>query len=270
MGTTGFVAPTCEPTRTADTRWLAYGRWPLLRLRPDGPPDSSFSDDGRWVAPSTHTTGVGVAVDVRRDGQVVVAAEGSHAYGTTEGDMMIWQLTAAGTPDPAFSGDGFATIDFDGGAADYPSGMRLSGGKVVVAGSSSKNGKGSLAVARLTRRGRLDRTFSENGKRLWGLRGHDAVAHAVTVDGYGRVVVTGSLRARRTISETRYEHRVSWVIARFRSNGTLDDSFSGNGVARPMWETIQDWGQSVVEQPDGQLVFGGTIYGRHGILRLKP
>ena len=241
----------------------------VARLRPDGRRDSSFAGDGRWVAPGKDGLGSGVAVDVRPDGKVVVAAEGYTATVlTTAEDMMIWQLTESGARDRGFSGDGLAVINFDGGASDYPQAMRLSAGKVVVAGSSY-NRKNRLAVARLTRTGQLDRTFSEDGKRLWGPRGHDAAAHGMTVDGYGRVVVTGSLTTRRTASND-WERRISWVIARFRGDGTLDDSFSGNGVARPVWLSSEEWGQSVVRQPDGRLVFGGSINGGHGVLRLKP
>jgi uncharacterized delta-60 repeat protein len=91
--------------------------------------------------------------------------------------------------------------------------LRLSGGKVLAAGSS----RGDIALAMYDRRGRLDRSFGNDGK----LSLHPAGPKNQ------RLEAVGLVRQRDGKFLVAAE---DYFIARLKPNGTLDKTFSGDGV----------------------------------------
>ena len=96
------------------------------------------------------------------------------------------------------------------------------GGKLVVAGSTK--------VVRLLRNGKVDRAFGAGGSvAVPPLPGKSFVLADVAVDSLGRVVIAGS--ARPLPSSTTLDPLLSSaVVMRFNANGSLDQSFNGQGV----------------------------------------
>ena len=75
--------------------------------------------------------------------------------------------------DPSFSRDGRATVDFGYGPDIAYAVAHQSGGRILVAGQGTRNRyrtEHDFAFARFRRDGRLDRSFSGNGKRTVELR----------------------------------------------------------------------------------------------------
>ena len=101
------------------------------------PPDRSFGRRGRTTIDAGGSEEAALAL--RPDGRIVVA--GSTSVGR---DMLVARLRRDGSLDPAFGGDGRATVDF-AGSRDTALGLGLRGGRVVLAGSSDIQ----VAVARL-------------------------------------------------------------------------------------------------------------------------
>ena len=110
----------------------------VARLRRDGSLDPGF---GRRGLRRVGFGGDDFAFDMalRPDGRIVVAGRGGAGQG-----MAVARLRPGGALDPAFGGDGRATVDFAGGR-DTALGLGLRGGRVVLAGSSDIQ----VAVARL-------------------------------------------------------------------------------------------------------------------------
>ena len=153
----------------------------VARLRAIGELDPDFGGDGRVTLPGTSNAR---AVLVQpQDRKIVVAgtAVGSFA-------MTVTRLRPNGSPDPAFAGDGTATIGFPfvltTGAALQPD------GRIVVAGSSD----GDFAVARLNPTGSLDTTFGAGGEATVDF-GAATFAHAMALQPNGRIVVAGQKTA---------------------------------------------------------------------------
>src|SRR5688572_14831695 len=101
-------------------------------------------------------------------------------------------------------------------------------GKIVAVGERFRYGDAQdswlLAVARYLPDGRLDRSFSRDGLlSLDPAYGNDS-ASAVAIQADGKIVVAG-------VVEYRYRTEADFAVVRLRSNGTLDRSFSRDGLA---------------------------------------
>ena len=74
-----------------------------------------------------------------------------------------------------------------------------------------------------------------------------ASAYSIAIQPDGKAVVTGT----GFVGASSYDV----VVARFNANGTLDSSFSGDGVLTlDLSGGAADTGQSVIVQPDGKIV----------------
>jgi uncharacterized delta-60 repeat protein len=148
----------------------------VTRLRAIGELDPDFDGDGRVTLPGPFRAS---AVLVQPDRKILVA-------GTAAGfEMMtVTRLKPNGSPDPAFDGDGTATIEFD--AVLVTDAALQPDGKIVVTGSSN----GRFAVARLNADGSPDATFGTAGKAIVDF-GVATFGNAVALQANGRIVVAG-------------------------------------------------------------------------------
>jgi uncharacterized delta-60 repeat protein len=100
-------------------------------------------------------------------------------------------------------------------------------GRIVAAGFVQKGGDAQdsshFAVARYLPDGRLDPSFSRDGRATVDFGYGNDVAYAVGHQRGGRIVVAGQG------TRNRYRTEDDFAFARFRRNGRLDRTFSGDG-----------------------------------------
>src|SRR5262249_35451533 len=97
----------------------------VARLKKDGRLDNSFDGDGKQIirlegrirSPFAHWQGVkmdlaGIALEL--NGKIVVVGSSSSTETETD-DFTVFRLNKDGSLDRSFDGDGWQTIDFDGG-----------------------------------------------------------------------------------------------------------------------------------------------------------
>jgi uncharacterized delta-60 repeat protein len=155
---------------------------------------------------------------------------------------------APGDLDPSFSRDGKRGIDFgftrDSGAVlDIE---QLADGRIVVV-ASSRPGNGIIALARLRANGSLDTSYSADGTQIVDPPGEHTWSGA-SIDSDGSVAVAG----------TQWPGKGDFAVARVRSDGELDSSFSGDGVQQiEFGPDSGDVANAVVTQPGGKHVVGG-------------
>ncbi len=154
-----------------------------------------------------------------------------------------------GALDPTFDTDGKVTTVFNGGTERANAMAFLADGKIVAVGYTGSPGSYDTAVARYNPDGSLDTTFSGDGKLVLNLAGENDMAYAVAVQGDGRIVVAGASWAG---SPTGYD--VS--VVRLNADGTLDTSFSGDGVQYSGFGG-DERAYGVAVQSDGKIVVGG-------------
>jgi uncharacterized delta-60 repeat protein len=156
--------------------------------------------------------------------------------------------------DTSFSGDGKATVPFANAAS---LGVAVQGdGRVVATGyADSGTGNYDMTIVRLTNGGQLDSSFSGDGIRLQsfdnGTNFDEGTDVALQRD--GKIVVVGDSNQSATGAD--------FAIARFKSNGQLDTSFSGDGKRLQSFDnngSNSDNADGVAIQSDGRIVVAGA------------
>ena len=122
-----------------------------------------------------------------------------------------------------------------------------------MAGSS----EGAVALARYAPDGALDRAFSNDGRQLLRFTGERAEARALCVQRDGKIVM----------SVTRYSGpRARGLLVRYNADGSLDRSFSGDGIRYTTTTSVD----ALAQQRDGRLVGVGSSARGFGLARYKP
>jgi uncharacterized delta-60 repeat protein len=197
----------------------------------DGTLDPSFSTDGK------RTLNIGAddlrAVVVDSSDRIVIA-------GGASGDFTLMRLESGGSRDPGFSGDGRVSPGFPG--LSEALGLALQDdGRLVAAGTVESEDGPELAIVRFDGDGTLDAAFSSNGKAVTDLAvgGGD-----VAIQPDGAIVVAGRSAAG------------DFAVVRYLADGSLDPSFSGDGVAAAKFPMTGE-ASALAIQPDGRIVAGG-------------
>jgi uncharacterized delta-60 repeat protein len=163
---------------------------------------------------------------------------------------------ADGDRDLTFGAGGIVTTDF-GGKADGGNGIAVQAdGKIVAAGASYTGVVGDFAVARYNADGSFDTTFGTGGQVTLDLDGNsNDVGRAIAIQADGKIVVAGDTRGVLPP----FDH--NFAVVRFNSNGTLDTTFDGDGIAiTDFGSPIFEGAMSVAIQSDGRIVAAGAAF----------
>jgi uncharacterized delta-60 repeat protein len=147
---------------------------------------------------------------------------------------------ASGDLDTGFAGDGKKTISF-GGTDSANVVLVQPNGRIVVAGGGAL--PTAFCVARVRSNGLLDTTFGSGGKRTIRFGGEQEGAFGAALQPDGKIVLVGDS-----------DFRVA--VARLKPNGTLDNTFSGDGRRTFSWGPIGR-ATDVLVLPNGKLLVGG-------------
>ena len=152
----------------------------------------------------------------------------------------------AGDLDPSFGGDGIVATNFTADG-DFIWDIEIQADGKIVGGGGSAGGR-HFALARYDTDGALDDTFSGDGKVVTGMTGGQDVIHAVAIQDDLKIVVAGQVGG----SGGRYG------LVRYLPDGTLDDTFGGDG--RVMTNLTDRWDHAwgLVIQPDGMILAVGA------------
>jgi uncharacterized delta-60 repeat protein len=197
----------------AQDRVVAVGGSTVARFRRNGTLDPSFGDGGSIE----NVPGYLTAAAIDSQGRIV-------AVGRSEGSDYFHFLVAGflpdGAPDPSLGSGSGSVITHRGLAEAVAIDSR---NRIVAAGGTlPKNGVvGGFALDRYKPDGGLSRRFGKDGRVATPFRGGvSALARSVAIDSHRRIVAVGGIGSH------------DFAVARYRPDGTLDHSFSGNGKAR--------------------------------------
>ena len=198
----------------------------LARYNTDGSLDASFDGDGK-VFSLINDSRI-QDLKLQSDGRIIAAGYSTTSWGT---EFTIARYNSDGSPDHGFDGDGVVQTPFsyNGSAANaYANSMALqSDGKIVIAGHSAVNGVAAFTLARYKSDGSLDESFDEDGKSQTnspynGIEFFD-VFNSVTIQSNGKIVAAGLSRFPPYLN--------LFAVARFDTDGSLDESFGENGMS---------------------------------------
>jgi uncharacterized delta-60 repeat protein len=224
------------------------------RFMPNGTLDKSFSGDGSAPLPFDNSIASAESVTVDSHDRIVVAGGSPNPADPHNGEAFaVGRLTANGSPDPSFSGDGQVLTQFGGSAPDFASAVAVDAhGRIVAAGNSAKRGRGRFfAVARYLPNGAADRSFSGDGQVETDFPNvQDAFGRGVAFDSKGRIVVAGTGDG-------------GFAIARYTPAGGLDPAFSSDGMLTArLGSGAGGYGAGLaVDDSDRIVIAGGVPHG---------
>jgi len=168
--------------------------------------------------------------------------------------MVASAVAAAAAPgqlDPSFGAGGTVVTEFPSSYSGARAVAVQADGRIVAAGFAHTDNSiiSDFALTRYDSSGALDPTFGTGGRVRTDFGGRFDEALAVAVQPDGRVVVAGN---------SSDANGSDMAVARYNSDGLLDTSFDGDGMA------LVDFGseasaRAVALQPDGGIVLAGGV-----------
>ena len=243
--------------RQPDGRLLAMGSSEqgalvMARYRLEGSLDPSFANEGRLVEPNSRVT---EDLALQPDGGFVVAGDG------------LVRHRPDGTVDPSFGSGGRAAFPFTRSASRL---ARQRDGRLVAAGYRSRSfcptpcspkvsyRRSAVALARYRPDGSLDPSFGQGGRVVTGGFGKDDGfdTDELAIQPDGRILVLVGLEG--------FERHVVDLL-RYRRDGSLDESFGGDGRIRVNNADAGGWALAVA--PRGRVLvatdYAATVIARY-------
>lgn len=195
---------------------------------------------------------LGRSVTVQADGKILVA--GSSWVGGNL-DFALVRYNSNGSLDTSFGSGGKVTTNI-GSSNDYGSSATVqSDGKILVSGYSYNGSNYDFALARYNSNGSLDAGFGYNGIVTAYAGADDPYTNSVKVQADGKILVAGY---------SRIGGDDDFTLIRYNSNGSLDNSFSGDGIATTDFNLRDDTAYSVALQADGKILVAGDAIDVNG------
>ncbi|HXJ66901.1 MAG TPA: hypothetical protein VNN79_24360 [Actinomycetota bacterium] len=222
----------------------------LARFTAGGHLDHAFDGDG-LLTMSRPNRELGAGAMSVHDDRIVVAGGIETGSDSTTLDVYVARFLADGQPDPTFGGgDGFVETDAFGSSDSFEDMAVGSDGKPVVAVMSDVNGNQRAGVLRYTAAGKLDTTFSGDGKFLLPNGGKPFI-EAVTVLPSLEIVAGGQANFGSTFDFGLYGVKPS---------GATDPSFGTFGVATTDFDDNGDVVDALAVDRRGRILAAGTAF----------
>jgi uncharacterized delta-60 repeat protein len=219
----------------------------VLRYDESGALDNSFSGNG-IVTVTNGQESLGRTVMLLPDGGVV--AGGHILFGATFNDLMLAKFDAAGTPDPAFSGDGVFYVSHASAIDEIYSLARRSDDVILACGSLTGTSSDVLAMA-VNPDGTTHNSFADGGEYVSSYNtGEISVELLLRND--GRMALVGATDLDQAHGDL--------AVFQLMPDGTLDPSFGVNGRFRSNDTNYVDYARCAALMDDGRIVIGGGKY----------
>ncbi len=225
----------------------------IARYNSNGTLDTSFSGDGKQTTDFGGIGGfdAGKGVAIQTNGKIIAVGRA----GVANGDFGLARYNSNGTLDTSFSGNGKQVTDF--GGSEEAHGVAVQSDGQIVAVGRAGGSDSDFALARYNPNGSLDTSFSGDGKQTTNF-GFTDFANQVALQTDGRIVAVGFTGGSSGGGGG------DFALARYLSNGTLDTTFSGDGIQTTDFSAAdfdRDEATGVALQGDGKIVAVGPVEG---------
>jgi len=237
-------------TGTAFLNFTQSMDFTTIRYNADGSIDNSFGTNGRVFTNFTNTTpsepnDAAGEIFIQSNGNIIVAGRVHHlAF-----DYGIARYHSDGSPDTTFGQGGQVTtsaLHQASGNASKETAMAVQGdGKIIIGGFTQSNSINLFALIRLQANGNPDATFGNGGQVTANLSG---VIRSLKIQSDGRIIAAG------TSSENFGDFR----LARFNSNGSLDENFMSGSTVTTDFSGNADQLFATAMQSDGKIIAVGA------------
>jgi uncharacterized delta-60 repeat protein len=208
----------------------------IARYDTNGTLDTTFSGDGKLTTDMGSSDGI-QSIALQSDGKIVAA-------GYSGNDFAIARYDTNGTLDASFDTDGKVTTNL-GSIESINSIAIQSDGKIVAAGYSGSD----FAIARYDTNGTLDASFDTAGIVITDIASSDDGFNSVLLQSDGKIVAAGYT------DNAGFSYLMA--VARYNTDGSLDSTFNGDGIALTAVRSSDDSATAVAIQTDGNIVIAG-------------
>jgi uncharacterized delta-60 repeat protein len=227
----------------------SYWDYLIARYNPDGSLDEAFGDGGTVRGDFASDDDSAYSVVVQNDGKMVVAGSARVSGASC---FSLIRHNVDGSVDASFGNQGKVVTPVGFQSAVQQLAWQLDG--KLVAGGWTWNGTNfDFAATRYHPTGELDTTFGIAGIGRTPIGADNDVLLSLTPAGDGKLVMAGYADVRTT---------TDFALARYDSNGMLDESFAILGKGITETGASDDVVQRVAIQGDGKILAAG--YSRVG------
>ncbi|MBP6427847.1 MAG: T9SS type A sorting domain-containing protein [Bacteroidia bacterium] len=224
----------------------------ITRFNHNGTLDTQFGTNGKTTtAIPGGILNYSFCSVMQPDGKIVL---GGHTYDGSGTQFVVARYDSTGNPDTQFGTGGF-TIAGIGGTTfgDYAQGIALqSNGRIILAGTSYNGANTDFTMVAFDPNGIVDSSFGTNGSVITAIGSENDNCYSIAVQNDDKILLAGDIQNG---------NNYTFTCARYNENGSLDNSFSTNGIGQyPVGINDDDYGYSIKVQNDKKIVFGGTAY----------
>ena len=213
----------------------------LARYNSDGSLDSTFGVNGIVTTTIGNSDSYINSIKIQNDGKIVAAGK------STLGFTLV-RYKVDGSLDNTF----VVTTPFGVSDSEARSVAIQQDGKIVVAGDYSNGpNNNDFVMARFNSDGNLDSTFGTNGITITPIGEHNDDPNSVIIQNDGKLIAAGF-----TYNGT----DGNFVLVRYNSNGSLDDSFGNNGIKITVLENSDERAYAVAKFGNGKIIATGSTY----------
>ena len=231
------------------------GDFEVVRLNANGALDNTFDADARQTINFSGGEDILASVSLQGDGKIVLGGSTSNGGNT---NFALARLNVNGSLDNTFSTDGKQITDF-GSSADYANSTAIeSDGKLIALGYAVEGANTHMAVARYNNDGSPDISFDGDGLLTPLIVQGDTHYTCTAIQADGKILAAGY-----TWDGTRY----NFAIARYNTNGSLDNTFSGDGMQVTNLGSSDSKADAMVIQSDGKILVAGSVGDNAGVAR---
>ena len=227
----------------------------LRRVNSDGSTDNSFGANGKGSTYAAQNNTQYNDIVRQPDGKTIaVGFWNASATTTANNDMIVARYNADGSLDNSFNGSGKGVYTFGPNNETASAVLRQPDGKIIVGGvaavTSSTNN--DFALLRLNADGSLDNSFGVSGKVRLDFGTNTEVLTALLLQPDGKIIAVGTINPGATGND--------FALARFNSDGSLDNSFGVNGKLTTALSAGNgsDQAMAAVLQADGKILVAGN------------
>lgn len=213
------------------------------RLTTAGTLDPSFGSGGKV---KFSFRGEMKSVAIQTDGKIVVAGDSGIANSK---DFALFRLNSNGTLDNSFGIGGEVFTAFSGLDDEGNSVAIQSDGKILAGGFTLRNGIRCFAIARYNTNGSLDASFGGDGKVSTSVGNTGASAFALAVKSNGKIFQSGEYTDSKGYGQ--------FAAVKYNADGTLDNSFAGNGKVAVSFNSGGGNATSINIQSNGKIILAG-------------
>ena len=216
----------------------------VARYNSDGTLDNTFDSDG-WTAIDFIHYDNPFAMAIQDDGKIVVAGQSVTA---DDEDYAIARLNTNGSLDASFSGDGKLTLDNDGYFEESFYGLAIYDGNIFATGYYGPPTEADFVIYKFNDDGSLDDSYGDDGIAIADFSGRNDYSIAIYAQEDGKMLLAGS-------SAPLNDGDIA--MARINTDGTLDESFSGDGKFFTDFDSDVEILNALTLQNDNKIVVVG-------------